>query len=446
MNTMQQQYLAGYARIDITPLESVPLKGYGNTSKRMSANVLDPLYLTALAYTDLTGSTAIVMTADLCLLEGVVGTPACKAAAEATGVPMERILISATHNHSCPDTENLDEPSIPRYITWFAGKAAEAAQAALADRKPVTGMYTAKAMTQGLNFVRRYVMNDGTFAGDNYGDWSSGIRCHESEVDNSLGLVKLTREGGKDIVLANFQAHPHRNGGPRRPDISADIIAPFRDTVEAELGCLCLYFSGAAGNVNPTSRIPEENTMGDYMQQGQSLAKYAIDAAKAFRPLPLGPIASQYRVREYPTNHSLDHLAEVAKPIFEAWLEDGDNGAARVKGKPYGINSPYHAGCIIDRVNLPATQKVPLWTLSMGEVAFVGAAYEMFDSNGMEIKAASPYDTTFIFTNTNDYCGYMPSALGWNNGGYSVDSCEFCAGIGEALAEEFLDMLRRQKG
>ena len=33
----------GYARIDITPTEPVPLAGYGNTSRRISQNVLSPL-------------------------------------------------------------------------------------------------------------------------------------------------------------------------------------------------------------------------------------------------------------------------------------------------------------------------------------------------------------------------------------------------------------------
>ncbi len=444
---MNEMLLAGYARVDITPLESVPLGGYGNTSKRMSANVLDPLYLTVLAFTDAAGTTALVMSADLLLTLRVLGEPARQAVEAATGVPMDRIIISSTHNHSSPDVGNLAEPSIPRYNRRFTEKAVEAAQAALADRKPVTGMYAAQAMTQGLNFVRRYILEDGTAAGDNYGHFNlSPIRCHESEADRSLGLVKLTRDGGKDIVLANFQTHPHRNGGGRRPDISADIVAPFRDTVEAELDCLCVYLSGAAGNVNPTSRIPEENTMGDHLQQGRSLAKYAIDAAKTFRPLSLGPIAARYRVREFATNHSLDHLVEVAKPIYEAWLEDGDHAAVREKGKPYGINSPYHCSAIVRHSKLPQTLQMPLWTLSVGDVAFVGAAYEMFDSNGMDIKKGSPYGVTFILTNTNEYCGYMPSALGFQNGGYSVDACNFTAGIGEALTGEFLEMLRQQKG
>ena len=42
----------GFARADITPIESVPLRGYGNTSRRMSGPILTPLYATCMAFSD----------------------------------------------------------------------------------------------------------------------------------------------------------------------------------------------------------------------------------------------------------------------------------------------------------------------------------------------------------------------------------------------------------
>ena len=44
-------FTVGYARTDITPSESVPLAGYGNTMQRLSQGVLDPLYATCIAIT-----------------------------------------------------------------------------------------------------------------------------------------------------------------------------------------------------------------------------------------------------------------------------------------------------------------------------------------------------------------------------------------------------------
>ena len=42
----------GFSRADITPLESVPLAGYGNTERRMSGAILSRLYATCLAFSD----------------------------------------------------------------------------------------------------------------------------------------------------------------------------------------------------------------------------------------------------------------------------------------------------------------------------------------------------------------------------------------------------------
>ena len=55
---------AGFARADITPEAPVPLAGYGNTEKRISRNVLDPLYVDALALTDAQGNTVLLMNWD----------------------------------------------------------------------------------------------------------------------------------------------------------------------------------------------------------------------------------------------------------------------------------------------------------------------------------------------------------------------------------------------
>lgn len=58
----------GYACKDITPAESVPLRGDGSTSIRMHTKVLDPLYVTCLAFEDETGDKALIYTMDRCSL------------------------------------------------------------------------------------------------------------------------------------------------------------------------------------------------------------------------------------------------------------------------------------------------------------------------------------------------------------------------------------------
>ena len=54
-------------------------------------------------------------------------------------------------------------------LNYVTKQLVENAKLALEDRKLVTSAEMAKTYTKGLNFVRHYVLEDGTFAGDNYG-------------------------------------------------------------------------------------------------------------------------------------------------------------------------------------------------------------------------------------------------------------------------------------
>ena len=80
-------------------------------------------------------------------------------------------------------------------------------------------------------------------------------------------------------------------------------------------------------------------------------------------------------------------------------------------------------------------------TIAIGDVAFVGAPEEMFDTNGKQIKEGSPYKMTFILTYCNGSNGYIPSELAWEHGGYEVYKTKFARGAAELIVAQFLEML-----
>jgi hypothetical protein len=79
----------------------------------------------------------------------------------------------------------------------------------------------------------------------------------------------------------------------------------------------------------------------------------------------------------------------------------------------------------------------------------------MFDTNGMELRAGTvgnpnykeaeqltnPYPMTFLCTLGNGHLGYVPSLLGYNNGGYSTDIAYLAPGSGERLVGDYLRIL-----
>jgi len=52
---------------------------------------------------------------------------------------------------------------------------------------------------------------------------------------------------------------------------------------------------------------------------------------------------------------------------------------------------------------------------------------------------------TFVLTCTNERFAYIPSALGFQNGGYSADLCRFAPGTGEQLAMAYIETLKEMR-
>ena len=388
----------GFGQADITPTESIPLHGLGNPPGRMSEEVRDHLYTTCIAFTDETGNTILMYHQDLIGATPAVTLLVRNELSKETGIPMEQIMVTGTHNHSGPSLGYTNMPCIADYIEMLKEQMKKAARDALADRKTVTGMYSTSANPANMNFIRHYNMADGTVAGDNFGKFTGNtILGHTMESDNQLQLIKFTREGGKDVVLMNWQGHPTGHQNYRYAVLSdVDII---RKKIEAELDCQFAFFLGASGNVNNSSRIKGERAAKDYVEHNEMLAQYAINAAENFRAMEIGKV--------------------------------------QIIGENYkGVT----------KANKNVTMDIPIFAISLGDVAFVTAPYEMFNESGMAIKEGSPFKTTFVATCANNSLSYMPTSATFHYTGdvaYEVNQTKFVEGTAELLVTEFVSMLNQ---
>ncbi len=431
----------GYGRVDISPTEPTPLRGYGYSSGRMSSNIQDPLYATCIALTDSGENTVLLYTLDLTNSYTAAIDAARQQISEETGIPFDAIMVSATHNHSAPDLENTAEPSIPRYIESLKGWMVQAAIDALADRAPAR-VYITSAETENLNFVRRYQLQDGSYAGDNFGNFKAApIACHETEADSELQLVCFHRQDKKDIILANFQTHPHRESGAQNTNVTADIIAPFREKMESTLDCHFAYFTGASGNINPASKIEAENVTSNYIEQGHALADYALDAYSTFQEIPTTSVKISKTIHKAKVDHTFSGWGRTADDAVKYYMENGELGVFSKLLQNSGIKNVYQLNAVAMRSKLPAVAEIPIYAVSLGDLAFVTVPFEMFDTNGMQIKEGSPFSMTFVLTCANNNLSYLPSELAFKHGGYAVDVTLFQRGTAEELVESYLGML-----
>lgn len=432
-------FMAGYAKVNITPEDPMPLGGYGNSEKRISTGFTDYIYVTCLAVQDAEGSTAVLMGVDMGGTGGMM-ISIRQGLAKELDLAEDRVFISASHMHSFPDL-SIKNTEVERYIPVLRQAVIDCAKQAIADLAPAT-LQINTVQTEGLNFVRRYELEGGIFVGYESDVTESGkaIVGHETEVDSSLQLVKFLREEKNDILLANFQTHPHRGAGSSSTLITADLVGVFRNELETKLGYDVIYITGASGNVNPYSLIPEENITKDFREQGKALAKYAIDAEGSYTDVKTGAVRSTKLTFDGEVDHSTDHLVSVAQDALNYYKETGSVAAMREKYLDQGIHSQNHANMIINRA-AKANWPFDIWAFAIGDVAFTVSPYEMMDTHGMYIKENSPFAMTVVATCANGGNGYIPSRLICEHGGYEADNTYYVPGSGEILAEMYVQML-----
>jgi len=429
----------GYGKANITPEKPVPMGGYGRSDKRISNGILNYLFATCIAVTDSDDNTILLFGLDI-TAPGEAYINYGEVVSKATGVPLENIVMSASHTHSAPDYGAGDVAGVGEALQILKDGLVDAAETAMADRKAAE-MSIAQVETQGLNFVRHYLMNDGTYSGANFGDASSGFKEHSSEADPILQLVKFTREGDNDIILTNFQTHPHQTGGSDKFEIASDVVGEYRTAMEKSK-VEVIYFSGAGGNLNSTSNIKALNATKDFREWGQKLAEYAQSAQ--YTPVSGGKVQAKKAVFEGKINHELDSLAAICGQLRSRW-DKGELSSKELieEGKAQGLDlhSPYHAGAIASRAGMGQTESFDIWTYSFGEIGFVAAPYEMFDNNGQYIKENSPFAMTVVATLSNRSNGYFPSEDIFAFGSYECDTTKYVKGTGEHLAETYVSML-----
>lgn len=401
----------GFGRTDITGNSPLPMGGYGDPLNRISQGVLAPLCATCVAITDPAGKTVLLYTIDhLCTNQDWM--PDLRAAiAATTGVPAGHIMLCATHTHSGPDVRNTITTD-HSYYAYFRAQLVSAAQAAMEDRAQST-VQTGDTSVQNLNFVRHYRMADGNMAGDNFGNSKVGAVCNHHPADNQVRLIRFSRQEKPDILLMNFQVHPKlsstgcsRYGRANRLLMSSDIVGATRVYVEENAPVLVAYYQAAAGNLNPIEpylTAPEKEKRQSLEAYGAALGGAVVEAMGSLQPMTAAPVLKVKR-ETFETRHKKD-------------------------------------GSLLS---------MELNAISLGDIAFVTAPYEMFDTHGKQIRENSPFGTTFVLTYANGRFGYIATEETWDyptaDGriAWELVLGYVTRGTGEQLVQRFVAMLQAQ--
>jgi len=384
-----ESFSVGYGQADISTNLPLQLYGFAAGGERLSQTILDPIYATCVAFTDPDNTTVLLVATDLCQSFKITADVR-QLVSDATGVPVSNILFTASHTHSAPGQDGGGDPNVSAYNEMYKTQCVQAAKDAMADRKPAK-METACGRPEGYVFNRHYVMADGTFLGVGVGSYKQNeIYGHIDAGDNLMQLVKFTREGGKDIVMINWQGHYYGTSEVNYYAISADYPGILRKEVEEALDCESIFILGGSGNQNTKSQIDTENKHKNYIEFGEALAQEALKVAEGFQPAETGKIA----------------LVE---------------------------NMHTFAG---------SAAAIPLYAFGFGDFGCATAPNELFSSTGIGVREASKFKYTFIATCANGNYKYLPDEFAFTYKSYEAEECTlYPKGTAEAMQEELTKLL-----
>ena len=428
-------FSVGFSRVDITPQTPIPI--YDTTA----TSVHDPLWLTCTAIWD-GKRVALIYSVDSWFVGESTAQNAFKKLEKEFGIPAENIMLNSTHAHSAPSISSSENPYIIRYFPIFYNQVVVAAEEALRDLDEVTATYTGKSYTEGITFVRRYLMGDGTYKGIASANPSTDFVAHETEADNEMRTIRFDRKNKKDVLMLNHQTH-YGGATSLYPDqISADFITDLREAVEKDLDCLFAYQYGASGNLNFISQIEGERKYATYLLAIPALTEDVKDAVTAEKQIQTGEIRAKKTALTAVVHKDSEERVKKAQEIADASNNEAKQGELC---RLYGFEAKNEASAVLTRSRLGETQDLPLSVITCGDIGFAAFPSEMFDTSGQQVRAASPYETTFICSLTNGSFGYLPTTEVFAPGCYEVYVTRYAQGTAELCVAESVRLLNECK-
>ncbi len=440
-------FKAGFARVNINPPMGIPIRGY--YKPRYAEAVLDDIEANVLAL-ECGEVRTLLISIDNCGIEQVLNRELRKGASEATGIPMENIIIAATHTHTGPSLEiNSKNELVKEYTSFVALRVRDAAQFAVADLKEAKMGY-GKGVAPNVSFVRRYVMKDGSTK-TNPGVNNPDIVRPVGEVDNSVNVMRFDRVGADTIVFVNFANHPDVVGGSK---ISADWPGLLRRNVEKILdGTKCILFNGAQGDVNHVNVHPKGGDLNgmfmdfDDVSRGYSHAQYiarvvtggVLQAYDKVNYIDVDTLVSKQKIINVPSNRP------DPKDIPEAHRINDLHKAGKDSELPYKgmmlTTVVAEAARMVRLENGPDAFDMTLSAIAVGPVAIIGIPGEPFNGIGVGLKETEGFEMILPCCLSNGSQGYFPMQDSYDEGGYEARSSSFKAGVAEFIIKEGKELI-----
>ncbi|MFM8726117.1 MAG: hypothetical protein ACKON9_13460, partial [Planctomycetaceae bacterium] len=232
---------AGVASVDVSPVK-FPVIVNGGFLSAQANQVQDKLFARTIVLDD--GSGPISMTVvDSCMMPRDLLDKAKAEASRQTGIPTERMLVSATHTHTAPSAMGaLGTPPDPDYVAMLPGLIAQSITRAAAKMQAARIGWTVVDDFDHTH-TRRWIRRPDKMITDPFG--VKNVRAHmhpgylkpdvigpSGPVDPALSIISVQTTDGKPLaILANYSMH-YFGAKP----VSADYFGVFSARIAELLG------------------------------------------------------------------------------------------------------------------------------------------------------------------------------------------------------------------
>lgn len=416
---------AGAATSNITPWLGEAV--VGNWNAPPAGHVHDELHARCLVLDD--GATRIaIVVVDSLGIPREVFDEAKRQIHEHTGLPADHVLTAATHTHSATSCywRNMLAPDedFSDYQKFVARRISDGVRRAINNLELArVGWGTADEPRQVTN--RRRFAKPGMSMPNPFGGQDQVKGCSVQRdlvkpagpVDPQIVFLSIQAADGRPIaLLANYSMH--YVGEVPSQDISADYFGAFADRIRQLLGAdrldppfVGILSNGTSGDVDNTYSEPPgplppyarlRHVAGDVAQgvfaQCQKLQYHDW--------VPVGMVQRELELAvRKPTAEQLLHAKEM--------LADPQRPDKLPHERTY-------AQRIMRQQEAPATIRVIVQALRIGDLGIAASPFETFAEMGLEIKAKSPLKPTFTIELANGCYGYLPTPEQHALGGYET--------------------------
>ncbi len=419
------EFRAGAATSNITPELGSSINGGFQDGK--AAFIHDELNARCLALDD--GTTKLVMVvADSCVIGRAIFDEAKKMVNEATGLPMENMLMSATHSHSCGTAQAVgqSEPN-PLYQRFIARRIADGVRRALNNLAPAKIGWGTVDVPQHV-FNRRWKMKPGGIPPTPLGVTTDQVKTNPGinnpnliepagPTDPQVSFISVQSIAGKPIALyANYSLHYVGGVGPGH--ISADYFGAFAARIGELLGTdpqdppfVGIMSNGTSGDINNIDfrgGQAMEPPYGRIKIVANDVAQAVAAVLKSVKHQDWVPLAvAQKEITlglRIPTKDEVEKAREMTKQ-------------SKLFPRMETMEQVYARETLL-LADFPKEVSAPLQVLKIGDLRVSAIPAEVFVEIGLELKKR--HAQTFTVSLANAYHGYLPTPEQHKLGGYET--------------------------